>query len=135
MSPFEHTEKKLTCFLVAEVFMLLLFCGLFADYLLRYFRHSKSSSGSLQTASPSPVDPTRLKLFFGFMSLAIVLTLARCTYRLVELNQGYTAGSLVRDEVLFIALEGVYALFFLFIFILFSSCPLLSILSMLDLAK
>lgn len=49
---------------------------------------------------------TRLKLFFGFMVLAVVLTLARCVYRLAELHAGYRGG-LIREEALFIALEGV----------------------------
>jgi len=44
---------------------------------------------------------TRLKLYFGFMVLAILLTLARCSYRLAELHEGYRGG-LVRDEGLFI---------------------------------
>ena len=77
-----------------QVFILLLFIGLSADYLIRYFR---SSNVALET---------RTKLFFGFMGVAIVLILVRCIYRLVELNEGYS-GPLVADEALFIGLEGV----------------------------
>ncbi|KAK4149585.1 sphingoid long-chain base transporter rsb1 [Chaetomidium leptoderma] len=75
-----------------QVFTIVLFCAFFADYLIRYFR-----SG--------PNEATRWKLFFGFMALAVLLTLVRCSYRLAELHEGYSGG-LVREEGLFIALEG-----------------------------
>jgi hypothetical protein len=45
-------------------------------------------------------------MFFGFMVTAVVITLARCAYRLAELHEGYE-GEMVGDEGLFIALEGV----------------------------
>ncbi|KAK4100385.1 hypothetical protein N658DRAFT_101857 [Parathielavia hyrcaniae] len=61
------------------------------------------------TTTTRPSKATRLKLFFGFMALAILLTLARCAYRLAELHEGYT-GELIRDEPLFIGLEGVMVL-------------------------
>lgn len=48
----------------------------------------------------------RLKLFFGFMVLAILLTLVRCSYRLAELHAGYT-GEFIHEEGMFIGLEGV----------------------------
>lgn len=48
----------------------------------------------------------RLKLYFGFMVVAVLLILARCSYRLAELHGGYTGG-MIRDEGLFIGLEGV----------------------------
>jgi hypothetical protein len=92
------------------VFTILLFCGFFGDFLVRYFRagawrYEVSFSGSGNETRKQP-DGTRLMLFFGFMVLAVVLILARCAYRLAELNEGYD-GELVGDEALFIALEGV----------------------------
>jgi hypothetical protein len=102
---------------MTEVFTIVLFCAFFADYLIRYFRSGHwQRLGNTDTHS-SDEDPaastmgmvhsaTRLKLFFGFMVLAVILTLVRCAYRLAELHEGY-AGELVRDEALFIGLEGV----------------------------
>lgn len=91
-----------------QVFTIVLFFAFFGDYLFRYFRsgiwqnrlNAQSNDGTHLSQT------TRLKLFFGFMVLAILLTLARCSYRLVELHEGYRGG-LVRDEGLFIGLEGV----------------------------
>jgi len=48
----------------------------------------------------------RVKVFFGFMVAAVLLTLVRCAYRLVELREGYQ-GHLIHEEGLFIGLEGV----------------------------
>ncbi|KAM0813310.1 putative Sphingoid long-chain base transporter RSB1 [Seiridium cardinale] len=83
-----------------QVFAMVVFCGFFADYLIRYFRsdiYRSSSRGQLGR---------RPKLFFSFLALAILLILARCSYRLAELHEGYR-GNLVHDEPLFIGLEGV----------------------------
>ncbi|KAI2603262.1 RTA1 like protein-domain-containing protein [Hypoxylon fragiforme] len=94
-----------------QVAAMLIFCAFFADYLARYFRSRARRPGSSLTFR------TRLRLFFGFMALAIVLILARCAYRLVELREGYS-GTLISDEPLFIGLEGVLvisAVFFLMI--------------------
>lgn len=85
-----------------QVAVMCAFCGFFADYLLRYFRSSLHRSG----ASMSAIFGLRLKLFFGFMVTAVVLILARCAYRLAELHEGYKGG-LIKNETLFIALEGV----------------------------
>lgn len=86
-----------------QVFTIVMFCAFFGDYMWRYFR-SDIYRNNLKNRIE---QPTRLKLFFGFITLAIILTLIRCTYRLVELREGYR-GTLIRDEPLFIALEGVY---------------------------
>lgn len=47
------------------------------------------------------------KLFFGGLASVIVLILARCSYRVDELSQGYTDSDKVTEEPLFIGLEGV----------------------------
>ncbi len=85
-----------------QVFTLVLFCVFFGDYLLRYYRSGQWHDN----ISARGDSTTRLRLFFGFMVLAILLILARCSYRLAELHAGYSGG-LIRDEGLFIALEGV----------------------------
>lgn len=101
-----------------QVLTIVLFCGFFGDYLVRYFRRQSPSrradggggGGSGDDGGvggvTTGVDARRLRLFFGFMAAAVLFVLARCAYRLAELHQGYTGG-LVRDEGLFIGLEGV----------------------------
>lgn len=66
------------------------------EYMYRYFRSGINTD----------IQSWRPYTFFSFLSLAILLITIRCVFRLVELRQGYR-GSLVRDEVLFIVLEGV----------------------------
>ncbi|KAI0156651.1 RTA1 like protein-domain-containing protein [Hypoxylon sp. FL1284] len=78
-----------------QVVSLVIFCGLMADYIIRYAR-----SGGKALAS------FRLKLFVTFLGVAVLLILARCAYRVAELNEGYE-GDLIHDEGLFIGLEGV----------------------------
>ncbi|KAL1876306.1 hypothetical protein Daus18300_002935 [Diaporthe australafricana] len=84
--------------LVLQVAFMLIFCALFTDYLIRYARASRVAGAAPFTR--------RLAVFFGFMATATVLILVRCAYRLAELHEGY-GGHLVRDEALFIDLEGV----------------------------
>lgn len=78
-----------------QVFSMVVFCGLIADYIIRY-----SKAGGNALTSP------RLRLFITFLSIAILLILTRCAYRVAELNEGYQ-GDLIHDEPLFIGLEGV----------------------------
>ncbi|KAI1773680.1 RTA1-domain-containing protein [Hypoxylon cercidicola] len=78
-----------------QVFSMVLFCGLIADYMIRYSKAGGRAPASL-----------RLKLFITFLVLAILLILARCAYRVAELSNGYQ-GDLIHDEPLFIGLEGV----------------------------
>lgn len=52
--------------------------------------------------------PTRFLVFVSFLSLATLLILVRCCYRVYELNEGYSRNSeALRDEGLFIGLESV----------------------------
>ena len=81
--------------LIFQVITLIAFSVLFVDYLVRYLR-SKRGTG---------ID-TRGKLFFSFLSLAVILILIRCIFRADELKQGYS-GDLISRQDLFIALEGV----------------------------
>ncbi|TDZ35758.1 Sphingoid long-chain base transporter RSB1 [Colletotrichum trifolii] len=82
--------------LVIQVVVLVAFCALFADYMIRYNR-----SGLARALT------RREKLFFGFLALAITLILARCAYRVDELSEGYSNSTKITDEGLFIGLEGV----------------------------
>jgi hypothetical protein len=100
-----------------QVFTIVVFCAFFVDYLVRYFRCCWSGvgvrlggegeeGGNGDGDGNGVVDGRRLRMFFGFMVTAVVITLARCAYRLAELHEGYE-GEMVGDEGLFIALEGV----------------------------
>ncbi|KAK3385938.1 parasitic phase-specific protein PSP-1 [Podospora didyma] len=84
--------------LVLQVITLAIFLILFVDYVLRFVR--KSASGSLKP---------RMKLFLGFLFLAIVFVLIRCAYRIEELSDGYD-GPLIRNEKLFMVLEAAMML-------------------------
>lgn len=79
-----------------QVVILVLFCAILGDYLWRYFR--SGSSGALSK---------RMQVFFGFVSAAVILILARCAFRCYELSKGYQDSDLITDEALFIGLEGV----------------------------
>ncbi len=68
--------------------------------MVRYFRSPQAQAESATALG------FRLKLFFGGIFLAILLTTMRCAYRLSELHAGYRGG-LIKDESLFIGLEGV----------------------------
>ncbi|KAI9172719.1 Efflux pump himE [Paramyrothecium foliicola] len=92
--------------LILQVIMLVAFSTLFADYMIRYLRSSHAKNLGL-----------RDKLFFVFLAIAVLATLARCIFRADELKEGYQ-GELIKHEDLFIGLEGVLivvAVFCLFI--------------------
>lgn len=89
--------------LALQVVAIVIFSSLFIDYMIRYF---KSPQYRAEVEAGGAKFGPRLKLFFGFMGLATVLIFVRCAYRLAELRQGYT-GDLIKDEPLFIGLEGV----------------------------
>lgn len=88
--------------LILQVIVLVIFCGFFADYMIRYRKLRQRSSG----AGVREIG-TRQKLFFSGLASSIILILARCSYRVDELSQGYTDSDKVTNEPLFIGLEGV----------------------------
>lgn len=109
-----------------QVAAMVVFCGLFGDYLVRYrhdVRHEHPPDGGPRRLARPSVSAPRMRLFLGFMAAATVLILVRCAYRVAELHQGYSGG-LVKEEGLFIGLEGgyVYTPCLLSCF-----CPLLSL--------
>jgi hypothetical protein len=84
-----------------QVFTLAVFSCLMVDYLVRF-----SAKSAPEEAKEDRLLDGRMKTFLGALGAAILLILARCAFRVDELSEGY-GGSLIRDEGLFIGLEGV----------------------------
>ena len=83
--------------LAFQVATLTVFIILTVDY---YFRS--------RTFWSSHALPKQFKVFVAALALATLLILARCCYRVYELNQGYQRDSkALRDQGLFIGLESV----------------------------
>ncbi|KAL8861795.1 MAG: hypothetical protein Q9178_001664 [Gyalolechia marmorata] len=85
-----------------QVFVILVFIALTLEYVYRYRK------GQRVTPRTTPLS-RGFKTFSIFMTISITLILIRCIYRIDELSEGYT-GPLIRNEGLFIALEGVMVL-------------------------
>lgn len=85
-----------------QVITLCLFIALAIDFALRF------RSGQKGFTSKMPL-PRGFQVFVTFLSAAVILILARCGYRIAELKGGYTGpgSELIRDQGLFIGLEGV----------------------------
>ncbi|KID86527.1 sphingoid long-chain base transporter RSB1 [Metarhizium guizhouense ARSEF 977] len=81
--------------LALQVVVLTAFVVCFADYMVRYVRSGRTGSFGW-----------RLNTFFLGLASSVLLILARCAYRVAELKDGYN-GSLIREEIPFIILEGV----------------------------
>ncbi|KEZ41986.1 hypothetical protein SAPIO_CDS6563 [Scedosporium apiospermum] len=96
--------------LILQVIVIFAFCFLFADHMLRFFRHSSSSSfskgGYVGVSKAVALAPWRMNTFLGGLAASILLILARCVFRCYELREGYS-GETLSDEGLFIGLEGV----------------------------
>jgi RTA1 like protein len=81
-----------------QVFTLSIFSLLAIDFALAYMR--KRGDARLSR---------RFEIFASFLTLAVVLILARCVFRIDELSNGYTGAKakLVHNQGMFIGLEGV----------------------------
>ncbi|KAF6824854.1 parasitic phase-specific protein psp-1 [Colletotrichum plurivorum] len=79
--------------LIFQVITLLLFCVVFADYIIACFRSDVQQKMT-----------RRMDIFVAFLLLAAVLILVRCSYRIEELKEGYFS-PMFRNEPLFIGLE------------------------------
>lgn len=80
-----------------QVATLVVFVALTVDYFIRSRKVWRSTR-----------LPLKFKVFLTFLTLATVLILIRCCYRVYELNEGYSRDSeALRDQTLFIALEAV----------------------------
>ena len=88
-----------------QVFTITVFIILSADFAIRYSRASDNTNNN----NNNHVLTKQFKMFIFFLSLAIILILVRCGYRIAELKGGYRGpgSELIRDETLFIVLEGV----------------------------
>ncbi len=83
--------------LVLQVVTLFVFMCFGVDYFVR----SRSVWRSARI-------PKKFTVFVVFLSLATILILVRCCYRVYELNEGYSRDSkALRDQSLFIGLEAV----------------------------
>ncbi|KHN99635.1 RTA1 like protein family [Metarhizium album ARSEF 1941] len=82
--------------LALQVIVLTAFVACFLDYMSRYMRSGRARSFGW-----------RLNTFFVGLATSILLILGRCAFRVAELKDGYD-GSLIREEVPFIVLEGVF---------------------------
>ena len=85
--------------LAFQVFTLVVFITLSLDYTVRYLRAAKKGA-------VGRVVDKRFKVFVACLTLATLLVFTRCVYRIAELSEGYS-GPMLRDEALFIGLEGV----------------------------
>ncbi|KAK3682957.1 parasitic phase-specific protein PSP-1 [Podospora appendiculata] len=85
--------------LVLQVFTLVIFVGLFMDYVIRYHRKSGVAS--------------KIQVFLGFLFASILFILIRSIFRIDELIDGYN-GPLMHNQGLFIALESVMVLIAVF---------------------
>lgn len=79
--------------LIFRVVTLVIFCILFADYLLTCKRSSIWNE-----------IEKLVKIFLAWLFCSILLISLRCVYRIVELHEGYFS-EMFRDEPFFIALE------------------------------
>lgn len=82
-----------------QVVTLVIFIILSLEYAFRYLRGQRTQQHDANMR-------TRFKIFIAFLSLAIILILIRCSFRIDELSNGYS-GPLIHNEGLFIGLEGV----------------------------
>ena len=82
-----------------QVFTLVVFIALTVDYAIRYIRARRIEERKASL-------PVSFKVFVAFLSLAVILILIRCAYRIDELSDGYH-GPLIHNQGLFIGLEGV----------------------------
>lgn len=85
-----------------QVASMALFILLALEYIWRVRRFEKDTPRL-------PVSRTKLGLFVGFFSLAVVCIFIRCIYRVIELSEGWE-GELIQNQTIFIVLEGVMVL-------------------------
>lgn len=95
--------------LILQVVTLVIFCALYVDYLWRLFK-SPEFKARIERANPSMLMSMkkRIKVFYAFEGLAVILILLRCAFRVYELSKGYTpSNKMLQHENMFIGLEGV----------------------------
>ncbi len=90
--------------LAFQVFTMVVFMALCADYGFRYWRSRRA--GPASSAHASPPITRKLQLFFACLALATLGIFIRSVYRVIELAGGWN-GKLLHDQPKFIVLEGV----------------------------
>ena len=100
-------DNILVAGLAFQVLTLLIFMCLAVDFARRTLKRMR------ELGEQEALDPTHAKLresprfraFLGALSLATICIFTRSVFRVVELGEGWT-GHLIRDQTLFIVLEG-----------------------------
>jgi hypothetical protein len=88
--------------LAFQVFTLLLFGCLAAEYFARVWKHKHE----LNPATFELRRSMRFRLFLGALSLAYLTILIRCVYRVAELAGGW-GNSIMQDQALFTGLDSL----------------------------
>lgn len=83
-----------------QVFSLVLFATATADYYFLVRKNYRNGAPPPKGAHP------RIKWFFVALALAYTCIMIRCVYRVIELSDGWNS-ALMKDEVLFVILEGM----------------------------
>ena len=88
--------------IVWQVFTLLIFGGMVADYSFRV--HSRRSE--LEPSAVKLMNTTRFKLFTSGLVLAYITIFTRCVFRIGEMAKGW-GNPIMQDQTDFIVLDGV----------------------------
>jgi hypothetical protein len=95
--------------LAFQVFTLLIFMLLCADFALRTIRRHKTLGSSAFDQNPLFIQlrsKWQFKAFLAALTLATICIFWRSVYRVAELSEGWT-GHLIRQQWLFLGFEGV----------------------------
>lgn len=85
-----------------QVFTLLVFGGMVADYAVRVYAHRSE----LDSSAIKLMNTSSFKLFISGLTLAYITIFTRCVFRIGEMANGW-GNSIMQDQTDFIALDGV----------------------------
>lgn len=88
--------------IVWQVFTLLIFGGMVADYAFRVYTHRST----LEPSAVKLMNATRFKLFTSGLVLAYLTIFIRCVFRIGEMAKGW-GNPIMQDETDFIVLDSV----------------------------
>lgn len=86
-----------------QVFSLVLFATATVDYYFLVRKNYRNGAPPPKGAHP------RIKWFFLALTFAYTCIMIRCIYRVIELSDGWNS-ALMKDEVLYVILEGMWVL-------------------------
>ncbi|KAL9586860.1 MAG: hypothetical protein Q9212_000604 [Teloschistes hypoglaucus] len=93
--------------LAFQVFTLLVFMILCTDFAVRTFkRMNRMGEGALDPTHKSLRGSMKFRLFLVVLALSTICIFIRSVFRVVELGEGWN-GALIKNQTLFIILEGV----------------------------